>query len=212
MSMRMLIDARHPEETRVAVVKGNRIEEFDFESAEHKQLKGNIYLAKVPGSNRRFRRRSSITAATATASSLSAKSIPIIIRSPRPTAKRCCAKRPSTRPRKSGCASAELDDEDELDAIEGESTTMTSTSRQRRMTATATDADRGRHRLEPLAGRRIRRRRAAPEAPEPAPPLQDPGRHPAPPGAARPGRQGRARQQGRGADHLSSRSPAAIAC
>jgi ribonuclease E len=47
MSMRMLIDARHPEETRVAVVKGNRIEEFDFESAERKQLKGNIYLAKV---------------------------------------------------------------------------------------------------------------------------------------------------------------------
>jgi len=45
--MRMLIDARHPEETRVAVVKGSRIEEFDFESAEHKQLKGNIYLAKV---------------------------------------------------------------------------------------------------------------------------------------------------------------------
>src|SRR6187549_2901588 len=47
MSMRMLIDARHPEETRVAVATGNRIEEFDFESAEHKQLKGNIYLAKV---------------------------------------------------------------------------------------------------------------------------------------------------------------------
>src|SRR5436190_4433351 len=47
MSMRMLIDARHPEETRVAVAKGTRIEEFDFESAEHKQLKGNIYLAKV---------------------------------------------------------------------------------------------------------------------------------------------------------------------
>jgi len=43
----MLIDARHQEETRVAVLKGNRIEEFDFESAEHKQIKGNIYLAKV---------------------------------------------------------------------------------------------------------------------------------------------------------------------
>jgi len=43
----MLIDARHREETRVAVVKNNRIEEFDFESAERKQLKGNIYLAKV---------------------------------------------------------------------------------------------------------------------------------------------------------------------
>ncbi|MCZ8321120.1 MAG: ribonuclease E/G [Novosphingobium sp.] len=47
MTMRMLIDARHQEETRVAVLKGNRIEEFDFESAEHKQIKGNIYLAKV---------------------------------------------------------------------------------------------------------------------------------------------------------------------
>ena len=47
MTMRMLIDARHQEETRVAVVKGNRIEELDFESSEHKQLKGNIYLAKV---------------------------------------------------------------------------------------------------------------------------------------------------------------------
>ena len=47
MATRMLIDARHHEETRVAVVKNNRIEEFDFESAEHKQIKGNIYLAKV---------------------------------------------------------------------------------------------------------------------------------------------------------------------
>jgi len=47
MATRMLIDARHPEETRVAVLKGNRIEEFDFESAERKQIKGNIYLAKV---------------------------------------------------------------------------------------------------------------------------------------------------------------------
>ena len=47
MATRMLIDARHHEETRVAVLKGNRIEEFDFESAEHKQIKGNIYLAKV---------------------------------------------------------------------------------------------------------------------------------------------------------------------
>lgn len=47
MSIRMLIDASHPEETRVAVVHGNRVEEFDFESASKKQLKGNIYLAKV---------------------------------------------------------------------------------------------------------------------------------------------------------------------
>ncbi|MCA0904664.1 Rne/Rng family ribonuclease [Qipengyuania aquimaris] len=47
MATRMLIDARHQEETRVAVLKGNRIEEFDFESADKKQIKGNIYLAKV---------------------------------------------------------------------------------------------------------------------------------------------------------------------
>ncbi|MEC7161458.1 MAG: S1 RNA-binding domain-containing protein, partial [Pseudomonadota bacterium] len=47
MATRMLIDARHQEEPRVAVLKGNRIEEFDFESVDHKQIKGNIYLAKV---------------------------------------------------------------------------------------------------------------------------------------------------------------------
>jgi ribonuclease E len=43
----MLIDAAHPEETRVVVLRGNRVEEFDFESANRKQLRGNIYLAKV---------------------------------------------------------------------------------------------------------------------------------------------------------------------
>jgi ribonuclease E len=47
MVKRMLIDATHPEETRVVVLNGNRLEEFDFESATKKQLKGNIYLAKV---------------------------------------------------------------------------------------------------------------------------------------------------------------------
>jgi ribonuclease E len=47
MGSKMLIDASHSEETRVVVLKGNRIEEFDFESAARRQLKGNIYLAKV---------------------------------------------------------------------------------------------------------------------------------------------------------------------
>ncbi len=47
MANKMLIDATHPEETRVVVVRGNRVEEFDFESANRRQLKGNIYLAKV---------------------------------------------------------------------------------------------------------------------------------------------------------------------
>ena len=47
MAKRMLIDASHPEETRVVVANGTRLEEFDFESAARKQLKGNVYLAKV---------------------------------------------------------------------------------------------------------------------------------------------------------------------
>jgi len=47
MANKMLIDAAHPEETRVVVLRGNRVEEFDFESANKKQLRGNIYLAKV---------------------------------------------------------------------------------------------------------------------------------------------------------------------
>ncbi|HXY89685.1 MAG TPA: ribonuclease E/G, partial [Xanthobacteraceae bacterium] len=47
MANKMLIDASHPEETRVVVVRGNRVEEFDFEAANRRQLRGNIYLAKV---------------------------------------------------------------------------------------------------------------------------------------------------------------------
>ncbi|HUB97646.1 MAG TPA: S1 RNA-binding domain-containing protein, partial [Stellaceae bacterium] len=47
MANKMLIDATHPEETRVVVLRGNRVEEFDFESAQRRQLRGNIYLAKV---------------------------------------------------------------------------------------------------------------------------------------------------------------------
>jgi len=47
MSRKMLIDAAHPEETRVVVVDNNRVEEFDFEAASRKPIRGNIYLAKV---------------------------------------------------------------------------------------------------------------------------------------------------------------------
>lgn len=47
MTTKMLIDAAHPEETRVVVLRGNRVEEFDFESASRRPLRGNIYLAKV---------------------------------------------------------------------------------------------------------------------------------------------------------------------
>ena len=47
MAKKMLIDATHNEETRVVVVEGNKVDEFDFESSNKKQLAGNIYLAKV---------------------------------------------------------------------------------------------------------------------------------------------------------------------
>ncbi|HBS50518.1 MAG TPA: ribonuclease, partial [Rhodobacteraceae bacterium] len=47
MGKKMLIDATHAEETRVVVVDGNKVEEFDFESENKRQLAGNIYLAKV---------------------------------------------------------------------------------------------------------------------------------------------------------------------
>src|SRR5438552_17650698 len=47
MANKMLIDASHPEESGVVVLRGNRVEEFDFEAASKKQLRGNIYLAKV---------------------------------------------------------------------------------------------------------------------------------------------------------------------
>ncbi len=47
MAKTMLIDAAHPEETRVAVLDGNRVDDFDFETQSRKQLRGNIYLAKV---------------------------------------------------------------------------------------------------------------------------------------------------------------------
>jgi len=47
MTKRMLVDASHPEETRVVILDGNKVEEFDYESASRRPLKGNIYLAKV---------------------------------------------------------------------------------------------------------------------------------------------------------------------
>ena len=47
MAKKMLIDATHPEETRVVVADGNKVDDFDFESIAKKQIAGNIYLAKV---------------------------------------------------------------------------------------------------------------------------------------------------------------------
>ena len=47
MSKKMLIEATHPEETRMVVVEGNRLDELDVETSTKKQIKGNIYLAKI---------------------------------------------------------------------------------------------------------------------------------------------------------------------
>ncbi len=85
MPNKMLIDATHPEETRVVVVRGNRVEEFDFETAQRKQLRGNIYLAKVT------RVEPSLQAAFieyGTVFWLSAKSTRTIIKSRSPIARR----------------------------------------------------------------------------------------------------------------------------
>ena len=47
MTMRLLVDAAHKEETRVVVINGSRLEDFDYASSTKTQLRGNIYLAKV---------------------------------------------------------------------------------------------------------------------------------------------------------------------
>ena len=59
MAKKMLIDATHSEETRVVVVSGNRLEEYDFETSTKKQIKGNIYLAKVTRDRKSTRLNSS---------------------------------------------------------------------------------------------------------------------------------------------------------
>ena len=89
MTMRLLVDAAHPEETRVVVINGNRLEDFDYASSTKIQLRGNIYLAKVT------RVEPSLQAAfvdygeTVTVSWPLAKFILTTIRYRLPTAKRC---------------------------------------------------------------------------------------------------------------------------
>ena len=85
MPNKMLIDATHPEETRVVVLRGHRVEEFDFESANRKQLRGNIYLAKVTRVEPSLQAAFVDYGGIATASSPSAKSIPTTTRSRLPT-------------------------------------------------------------------------------------------------------------------------------
>ena len=85
----MLIDSTHAEETRVVVLDGNRLEDFDVETAAKKQLKGNIYLAKVVRVEPSLQAAFVDTAAGVTASSRSAKSTPTTTKSPSPTGSAC---------------------------------------------------------------------------------------------------------------------------
>ena len=86
---RMLIDASHPEETRVAIVSRNHLEDFDVEVESRKQLRGNIYLAKVTRVEPSLQATFVDYGGTATVSWPLAKSTPIIIKSRSPTNRRC---------------------------------------------------------------------------------------------------------------------------
>ena len=81
MTKRMLIDAVHPEETRVVVLNDNQIDEFDFESSTKSPLRGNIYLAKVTRVEPSLQAAFVNMAATGTVSSPLTKFTPIIIKS-----------------------------------------------------------------------------------------------------------------------------------
>ena len=188
MSMRMLIDARHPEETRVAVVKGTRIEEFDFESAEHKQLKGNIYLAKVTrvepslqaafidyGGNRHgFLAFSEIH--------------PDYYQIPKADRDALLREEAEHAAEEERLRSTELDEDEPQAPADDEDVAPDDNGDDNGDDDAETADGSSRSPVDEFS-----RGRAEAAAPEPAPPLQDPGRHPAPPGASRPGGQGRAR-------------------
>ena len=269
MAKRMLIDATHPEETRVVVLSGNRLEEFDFESSTKKQVKGNIYLAKVTrvepslqaafvdyGGNRHgFLAFSEIhpdyyriPVSDRGAAEDDARRPPASDASELPIAGQYGHRRrrheaTELAGRRRRTADAELAGgrrrrqaerirraaEDSADmAHEPTPIERWPNRARRRRRGTRRAIRRGRRRgrrgrvVEPeeievratvpqigrdarrrrgrggRGGRRGERRRAPPDAP-----LQDPGGHQAPPDHAGAGRQGGARQQGRGADDLS---------
>ena len=249
MTKKMLIDATHAEETRVVVVDGTRVDEFDFESLNKRQLAGNIYLAKVTrvepslqaafvdyGGNRHgFLAFSEIhpdyyqipkadrEALIAEEAALAREAEEEATREkPKPRGRSRSRRR--AQPAAEGAAAA-------ADAVlEGPAEAGRRRDRGARGRAAAVGRRRRhRHRRARRAGGRAEARtspstsyeavggddaaeeRAAPRRPKAAP-LQDPGGGQGPPDPAGAGRQGGARQQGRGADHLSRRSPGATAC
>ena len=246
MTKKMLIDATHAEETRVVVVDGTRVEEFDFESLNKRQLAGNIYLAKVTrvepslqaafvdyGGNRhgflafseihpdyyqipKADREALIAEEAALAREAEEEATPGEAEAARPLAQpqaRRSRQPRARRPARTRSSPSQVDRaRPRPAAAEGSRTCRRrrpppATSRSTCPTSRRGDdeAD-GEH--EPRArvrGRRRRRRRtrSARRASRRPAPLQDPGGHQGPPDPAGAGRQGGARQQGRGADHLS---------
>ena len=270
MAKKMLIDATHAEETRVVVVDGNKVEEFDFESENKRQLAGNIYLAKVTrvepslqaafveyGGNRHGflafseihpdyyqipvadreallaeerayaeaagkRKRTSPSRARAAARGVDAgprprRSRPMTRSRPRTstattfpewvssswatkTPGRASGRHVAGRLRAGNAGrNAGAPTPSEADDAGGRGTsrptTPTATTRQTMRCQRPRRRDR-------IRRRRRRGRGNPPAAQAAAAALQDPGSHQGPPDPAGAGRQGRTRQQGRGADHL----------
>ena len=202
---RMLVDAIHPEETRIVVTSGNRLEEFDFESATRRQLRGNIYLAKVT------RVEPSLQAAFIEYGGNRHGFLAFSRNPPR------LLPDPGRRPRSAAARRRGTSDEHERRSrsrrrrLRAAPKASPSRGRSRRRSRTDDDERRQPHRAGAGQHRAGRKRSAAPmrsrkcrerRRPSQPPQLQDPGSDQAPAGHAGAGRQGRARQQGRGAHHL----------
>ena len=94
MTKRMLIDAVHPEETRVVVLNDNQIDEFDFESSTKSPLRGNIYLAKVTRVEPSLQAAFVEYGGNRHGFSPLTKFTPIIIKYRSATVRSCCASKP----------------------------------------------------------------------------------------------------------------------
>ena len=184
MTKRMLIDASHPEETRVVVINDHQLEDFDFESSTKKQLKGNIYLAKVtrvePSLQAAFVDYGGQRHGFLAFSEIHPDYYQI------PQADRKLLREPAPAGRRRG---------------RGRGRARRGRGQRRGRGGRGRGAARGRDRPRRGGGRGLRRAGAAALAA--AARLQDPGGHQAPPDHAGPGGQGGARQQRRGAHHLS---------
>ena len=196
---RMLVDAIHPEETRIVVTNGNKLEEFDFESAQRRQLRGNIYLAKVtrvePSLQAAFIEYGGNRHGFLAFSEIHPDyyQIPVADREALLREEEAHEADDHASDTSEAAAPTEADaDADpqstEPDDEEHSHIEQAPTSNEPVESIGGSDA------LEDL---QERRRPIEPDAP-----VQDPGSHQAPPGDAGPGGQGRARQQGRGSHHL----------